>query len=169
MALFYSNYELYVSYKTKTEGAVLLLCSYMGYLMSISSFFSELGVVLRSREWSRGGISSVDGSVFLLVWQDEIKRRNGYNWAYLATVENVESLDKPSLKERLDHIKLIKSGKRAFLIFCESKLLISGERVVSTFNAERVYPIGEIVTYEKGLWAQYLTGILVRDLRQTSR
>lgn len=141
----------------------------MGYLMSISSFFSELGVVLRSREWSRSGISSIDGSVFLLVWQDEIKRRNGYNWAYLATAKNVELAERPSLKERLDHIKLIKSGKRAFLIFCEPKLLISGERIVSTFNAERVYPIGEIVTFEEGLWAQYLTGILVRDLRQTSR
>ena len=137
--------------------------------MSIAQFFADLGIVVKSREWSRGGISNVDGSVFLIVWHDEMKRRDGYYWAYLSASENIQTSNDPSLRERLNHINLIRSGKRGYLIFCEPKWPISGERKVSTFNAERIYPIGDIVTRDGAFWAQYLTGILVREHRQILR
>jgi hypothetical protein len=137
--------------------------------MSIAPLFADLGIVVRSREWSRGGVSNLDGSIFLLVWQDEVKRRDGSNWVFLGSPDNVQTTDNPVLRERLDHIKLLKSGKRGYLIFCDAKWSISGERNISTFNAEKVYPIGDIITNDSGFWAQYLTGILVKELRQTSR
>jgi hypothetical protein len=114
-------------------------------------------------------VSNIDGSVFLLVWQDEVKRRDGSNWVFLGAPENVQTTDNPVSRERLDHIKLLKSGKRGYLIFCDAKWSISGERNLSTFNAERVYPIGDIIANDSGFWAQYLTGILVKELRQISR
>lgn len=137
--------------------------------MSIARLFADLCIVVESREWPRGGVSNIDGSMFLLVWQDEMKRRDGYNWAYLAASEQTKTTSSLSLRERLDHINILKSGKRGYLIFCEPEWPITGERVISTLNAEHVYPIGDIVTRDGGFWAQYLTGILVGEFRYKSR
>lgn len=137
--------------------------------MSIASLFAELGIVVKSREWSRGGLSNIDGSVYLLVWQDEVKRRDGHNWACLIKSASVQGENNPILLERIEHISLLNSGKRGYLIFCEPKWLISGERAISTFNAEKVYPIGDVVSRDGGVWAQYLTGIFASELRRVSR
>lgn len=130
--------------------------------MSIASFFADLGVAVKGHEWPLGGISNIDGSVYLLVWKSEIKKRDSHTWAYLGETD-VKEKQSSAIRQRDSHIRLLKSGRRGFLLFGQPVVNLSGKREVGAFDAERIFPVGDIVTRDGGIWAQFLTGIPVRQ------
>jgi len=130
--------------------------------MSIALFFSDLGVAVKGREWPLGGISNVGGSVFLLVWQSEIRKRDGHTWAYLGETD-IKEKNNAAMRQRDNHIRLMKSGRRGYLLFGQPVINLSGKREVGSFDADFIFPAGDIVTRDGGVWAQCLTGIPARQ------
>lgn len=89
--------------------------------MNQSDFFKLLGAPLVNPQWSWGSIRKSDETLFLKVWQDEILRHDGRSFARVTF--HAKWRDHPlksGYHERIEHLSLLRSGKRCFLVMCEA-------------------------------------------------
>ncbi len=104
-----------------------------------------LGVVIANRRWSWGGAAK-DGSLILVVWQDEV-HPSGRLIAYTPD-GGEESAGHP---ERLRHLQEIQSGKLGSLVLAKAVDPQSSPREVRQV-ARLVYPITRVVEESDGSW-----------------
>jgi hypothetical protein len=120
--------------------------------MSISEMFAKVGAPLVNIRWSWGGMRP-DGAVFLRVWQNETKRRDGNTWAQLTHHQEFLGREKDlGYQERNRHVDCVLSGAPCFLVMCEARDLNEVPRVIKSFNERELFVAGAHTEYEGDTW-----------------
>ena len=132
--------------------------------MSQSAFFNKIGAPLKNVNWSWGSVNLDKKTVYLKVWQDEMKRFD--NKQFYPIVKDVDSYAPSNLglKERMQHIELIKAGYACYLIMCRYTGDIKDKKRISTFNESMLFKSGEIIEAEGSIWIEYVTPVPVSSL-----
>lgn len=93
--------------------------------MTQRDFFAMLGAPLSNFRWSWGSVRT-DGTVFLRVWQDQLRRHDGLRFVRATNVQAAEEWKeqnhryKPGYPERLGQVALIRQGAPCYLVMCEA-------------------------------------------------
>ena len=104
-----------------------------------------LNVAVANRRWSWGGTAS-DGSIVLVVWQDQV-HGSGRLIAY--TPDGGEA--SAGHQERLRHLQEIQSGQAGALVVAMAVDPTSSPRAVRQV-ARLVYPITRVIEESDGSW-----------------
>ena len=136
--------------------------------MNQSDFFARLGAPLNNFRWSWGAVRQKDGAVFLRVWKEQPRTRNGGQFVHFTLLPRKKATS-PGHKERVDHLDLIRGGAKCFFIIVESKDRTSKPRRVSRFNESQVFPGGRVEELNGKLWIEMLPGIPVEEIWSRSR
>lgn len=129
--------------------------------MSISSLFRDLGAPLRNTRWSWGSVHPESGTVFLRVWQDEVRKVSGREVVRLTNRERFEGTSSLGYAERRRHIDLLRQGAPGYLIFCEARTPITIPRRLRSYVSDRVFPTGNLCEIDGDIYTQFLIGIEV--------
>ncbi len=132
--------------------------------MSISNLFERIGAPLANIRWSWGGVSP-DEVVFLRVWQNETKRRDGRLWAQLTHHQEFLGNERDlGYQERNRHVNLILAGSACYLVMCEARDLQEVPRVIKNFNDRELFMAGEAVDFDCNTWVEITTRRPIADL-----
>jgi len=112
-------------------------------MLSQAEMFSRLGAPLKNTRWSWGGVRESDRTVFLRVWQDGLKRVGDKRYIWIS--ENAPRSDDLGANERLQHVELIRSGYRCFMVMCQAVDTKAAPRTVLSFNKNEVFVGGELL------------------------
>ena len=134
--------------------------------MSISSLFRDLGAPLRNTRWSWGAIHPKNGTVFLRVWQDEVRKDGGRGVVRLTNRERFEGTSSLGYAERKRHIELLRQGASGYLIFCEAKTPMTIPRKLKSYVSDRVFPTGDSCEMDGDIYIQFLSGIEIDRFSQ---
>ncbi len=114
--------------------------------MSVTTYFESLGAPLKNVRWSWGAVRQSDGAVFLRVWQDRKFVSDRAMYMMVTHHEKYEdTTDDLGYNERLDHVELIRSGARCFMIMCRAVDPEAKPRKIKSFNNKDVFVGGEII------------------------
>lgn len=134
--------------------------------MTLSAFFASLGAPLRNVRWSWGAIRPEDGAVFLRVWKDRTRTRDGvtfvqvtHNHAFLTNQGNAGH------RERQRHVDGIREGAPSYLVMCEVVDPNARPRKIARFDTREVYPGGQVVEEGGEFWIEVLPGVSVDEVR----
>jgi hypothetical protein len=120
--------------------------------MTITDIFRQLGAPLANSRWSWGGVRP-DGVVILRVWQDEVKRRDGVNWAQLTHRQEFAAKENDlGYQERNRHVALVLAGAACFLVMCEAKDPGRVPREIRRFNERELFSTGAVAEYADNTW-----------------
>lgn len=120
--------------------------------MTITDMFKQMGAPLANSRWSWGGVRQ-DGAVILRVWQDEVKRRDGVNWAQLTHHQEFAGREFDlGYQERNHHVSLVRDGAACFLVMCEAKDPGRVPREIKRFNERELFSTGVIAEYGDNTW-----------------
>lgn len=137
--------------------------------MTQSDFFAMLGAPLANIRWSWGSVRP-DGTVFLRVWQDQIRRHDGLGFVRATNREAAEEWKeqtgpyKPGYSERLWQVEQIRQGAVCYLIMCEAEDVDARPRRVREFNQEEVFPGGRMLRLDDDWWIELLPPVPVRQV-----
>lgn len=121
--------------------------------MTISEFFERLGAPRRNRQWSWGAIGQ-DGHVYLAVWNDEFRTRNGRRFVQVTAGRNLDSTSYRE-RERQDHIRAIRSGAKVFCVILTAIDRRADRRRIQSFDATSLMVGGELVEDDEGrVWLE---------------
>lgn len=138
--------------------------------MTQTEFFAWLGAPLVNFKWSWGA-TRPDGTVFLRVWQDQIRRHNGANFIRVTSKQRAEQHFKThgryklGFLERLRHIERIRAGAPSYMIMCEVVNPDVLPRKIKGFNKDQVFPGGKIVELDGDWWIELRPAVAARDIR----
>lgn len=128
--------------------------------MTQSAFFTRLGAPLANVRWSWGAVRRGDGAVFLRVWKDRMRRRDGvdfvqvtHNHAYLTNQKN------PGYRERQRHVDLVRAGAPSYLVMCEVEDADATPRKIASFDSREVFPGGRVIEEDGEFWLEVLPGV----------
>lgn len=111
--------------------------------ISRERLFQRLGAPLRVTRQSWGAVRETDGTVFLLVWQDEAGTEDDDQLC--CTIHRADRPGTFGLTERLQHIKLIRDGAPCFVIMARSKLpIVNGVREILSINSRELFCTGKL-------------------------
>lgn len=130
--------------------------------MSQSELFETLGTPLNNVRWSWGGVRDSDGTVFLRVWQDGTKKIDGKRFIWIS-VENPPG-DDLGENERMEHLKLVQSGRPCYLVMCQAVDASAVPRAVQSFNRNEVFETGKVVLMDGDYWIELKGRVKVRDV-----
>jgi hypothetical protein len=120
--------------------------------MTITDMFRQLGAPLANSRWSWGGVRP-DGAVILRVWQDEVKRRDGVNWAQVTHRQEFAAKENDlGYQERNRHVALVLAGAACFLVMCEAKDPGRVPREIRRFNERELFSTGAVAEYWDNTW-----------------
>ena len=123
--------------------------------MSISSFFAQLGAPLQNTRWSWGAVRSVDGAVFLRVWQDRRVVENRIAMMMITHHEKyAEDPENLGYQERMKHVDLVRNGANCYLIMCEAEDVHAVPRKIKRYNDREVFVGGEIREMNGDTWVK---------------
>lgn len=138
--------------------------------MTQSDLFAWLGAPLANVRWSWGAVRPGDGAVFLRVWRDRMRRRDGvdfvqvtHNHAYLTNQKN------PGYRERQRHVDLVRAGAPSYLVMCEVVDPEARPRKIAGFDTERVYPGGRLIEEDGEFWLEVLSGVPAEEVAARSQ
>lgn len=114
---------------------------------NITGMFSKLGVPLKNRRWSWGGVSG-NGDVYLRVWTDQFKKIDGKQCVRLTDRGNTQN--KHGYNERLKHVELIDQGAAAFGVLCDPVNVNSKPREIRRFDGSQVLVGGKLRKDKQG-------------------
>src|SRR5262249_47998209 len=135
-----------VSVRVCRRVRVLSLPTGHGEAMNQTAFFAMLGAPLVNSRWSWGAARPMDGTVFLRVWQDQLRAHDGSQ--FVQVTHHARFHNGPvnyGYRERLEHVDLIQGGAPCYLIVCEAVDPAAKPRRVTRFNATEVFPGGRRV------------------------
>ena len=132
--------------------------------MSQSAFFNKLGAPLKNVNWSWGSVNMDKKTVYMKVWQDEIKQFGDKHFCLIVKDVNNYAPSNLGFKERMQHIEMIKSGYACYLIMCRYTGDIKDKKRISTFNESMLFKSGEIIEAEGSIWIEYVTPVPVSSL-----
>lgn len=137
--------------------------------MKVSEFFIKLGAPLLNRRWSWGAVSDLDCTVFLRVWQDQIRTYNGCRYVRVVRPVNTRNVDKPGFQERLRHIATVQQGAPCYMIMCVAEDADASHREIQSFNDDELFVGGNIVDLDDdgGSWIQITGQVSSRSLFRT--
>ena len=104
-------------------------------MMSLTraEFFRHLGAPLVNERWSWGA-ESTGGAVYLAVWKDQI--RSDSSGQRVLVVHGSGRRASTGWRERLYHVRRIRSGVPAFCVVCVSEVPTPGNRRLLYFEQE---------------------------------
>src|SRR4051812_33792768 len=107
--------------------------------MTVKDLFVLLDAPLADPRWSSGAVRPSDGSIFLRVWQDRMKRHEGRNFVQI-THKQTSQNDTKNIgnDERLKHVEQIRNGASCYMIMCQAADVEAPTWKVKSFNAENV-------------------------------
>jgi hypothetical protein len=112
--------------------------------MNLTNFFKEIDAPLKNSRWSWGSVRE-DGSIVLRVWQDRKIKHKGSLYMQLSHQEKYGgSSDNLGYRERLEHIRLIQSGKKCYMVMCLAKNTKSTPREIKSFNRSDLFLGGDL-------------------------
>lgn len=132
--------------------------------MNINSFFIDtLGAQLRNIRWSWGAVDRLSHRVFLRIWKDGSKRKNGKEYFHIA--RDVPLGRSPGFKERHEHVALIRNGAEGYGIICVAVDAGATEaRRIKSFDDQVLVRLGKITEDGGDTWAEVIGRIAVADL-----
>jgi hypothetical protein len=134
--------------------------------MNQTAFFASLGAPLRNPRWSWGAVRPEDGAVFLRVWQDRMRDHLGSRFDQLT--HHARYRDDPNnlgYRERLEHVELVRGGRRCYLIVCEAAEPDARPRELRQFDHTQVFPGGRVVELDGDWWIEVGPGLPVGEVR----
>lgn len=135
--------------------------------MTHTQFLKWLGAPLANTRWSWGSVRKSDGAVFLLVWQDRKERIDDSLFFQVSFRLEDDDPENVGLRERLDHVELVRQGARCFLVICIAKDVDSRPRDVKEFIRERVFLGGEVIEHKNASWIKFGKAIPANEARQS--
>lgn len=136
--------------------------------MGQHAVFARLGAPLPHRSaW--GSVRQSDGVVFLAVWQDRIQRINGVlcgRITHHSKRNGGEPLADSWLREyeaRLEHVELIRQGRRCFLIINRAKNTKVHTRTVDGVHSDEVFVGGALVEHGDETWIEVGAAIPIQE------
>lgn len=138
--------------------------------MTQSAFFAALGAPLANVRWSWGAVRPHDGAVFLRVWKDRRRSRDGvtfvkvtHNHAYVTNQGN------PGYRERQRPVGLIRQGAPSYLVMCEVVDPDARPHKIASFDTREVFPGGRIIEEDGEFWIEVLPGAPVEQVARGER
>ena len=133
--------------------------------MSISELFSRLGAPLHNVMWSWGAQRKSDGAIFLRAWQDETLRINGIYHVCILNMSLPESiLSSNGIKERMQHIEMIRSGAQAYIVMIRAVNPHAIPREIASFNEKDIFVGGQLLEQDDKIWLSYTKRIPAREI-----
>ena len=115
----------------------------------------RLGAPLVNSRWSWGAVRTMDGKVFLRVWQDQTRRIEGVRYVEVANHEHVSGgKEKNGYDERLRHIEAIRGGSQSVLVMCRVKDPKASPRSIQSVDDRDVFIGGQIVELDGRTWLE---------------
>lgn len=130
--------------------------------MSQTKMFASLGAPLRNVRWSWGSIRESDGTVFLRVWQDGTRQIDGKRYMWIS--DETPAAEDPGTRERLEHARLVQSGRPCYMVMCQAEDTSAEPRKVKAFNAREVFEGGEVVLTEGAYWIELAGRVSVKSV-----
>lgn len=133
--------------------------------MSLTRFFAKTGAPLKNSRWSWGAVRE-DGTVILRVWQDRKRKINndGPHYMQLSHLQKYgEGQDNLGYMERLDHIQLIKTGAKCYMVMCLAKDADSSPREIKSFNKNILFLGGELREIDSDWFIEIAASIPVQS------
>jgi hypothetical protein len=132
--------------------------------MSQKDLFGRLRAPLANSRSSWGSVRE-DGTVFLRVWQDIVRKHYGSMYLQVTFVENCRNdSDNRGHLERLKHVELIKQGASCYMIMCRAVDVDAVPRVVRDFNEDEVFRGGRLAEIDGDWWIELLQRFPVRQI-----
>lgn len=112
--------------------------------MNINNFFTDtLGAQLKNPRWSWGAVDPVNHRVFLRIWDDGLRMRNGKEYFHVA--REVPRRESNGFAERHRHVELILGGAEGYGIICVAVDPDTTEaRKIKSFDDQFLVRFGEI-------------------------
>lgn len=130
--------------------------------MSQTKMFESLGAPLRNVRWSWGSVRANDGAVFLRVWQNDSCKMDGKRYMWIS--DETPVAEDQGTRERLEHARLIQSGRPCYMVMCQAEDTNAERRKVKTFNAREVFEGGEVVVSDGAYWLEMAARVSVKDV-----
>jgi hypothetical protein len=132
-------------------------------MMTQKDLFERLNAPLANARWSWGSVRD-DGTVFLRVWQDEIKKLGGVLHVRVACqLEEDDEGGSLGYQERLKHLKHVWRGAPCYLVMCQAEDTEAYPRKVKEFNTDNVFRGGKLVVIEGDSWVELGPAVPVRE------
>jgi hypothetical protein len=133
----------------------------------VQSLFSYLGAPLNNVQWSWGAVR--DGSVFLVVWQDENLRRGPRSYSLVHNQQFWgDTTDRHGLNERRRHLDRVRQGAKTYLIMAlaERARTADAPRRIKELNTDEVFAAGELYEDETGnVWLERVARVPLGEVR----
>lgn len=130
--------------------------------MSQAEIFASVGAPLKNVRWSWGSVRVSDGVIFLRVWQDGTKKIDGKRFIWIS--DELPPDGDLGANERLQHTKLVKSGRRCYLIMCQAVDTTAAPRQVQSFNEKEVFVGGEVIMKDGCYWIELKSRVPVKEV-----
>ncbi|WP_338126449.1 hypothetical protein [Pseudomonas luteola] len=131
--------------------------------MSLTQFFEKIGAPLKNPRWSWGAVRE-DGTVILRVWQDRKIKHDGSHYMQLSHLQKYgEGQDNLGYMERLDHIQLIKSGAKCYMVMCLAKDPKTSPREILSFNKSKLFLGGKLCEIDSDWFIEIAASIPVQS------
>ncbi|GEM_PF-778613 len=130
--------------------------------MSQTKMFESLGAPLRNVRSSCGSVRESDGAVFLRVWQDSSRKIDGKRYMWIS--DDTPVAEDAATRERLEHARLIQSGRPCYMVMCQAEDTRAEPRKVKTFNARELFEGGEVVFTEGAYWLELAGRVAVKHV-----
>src|SRR5882762_9763859 len=136
---------------------------------SRAELFSYLGAPLNNVQWSWGAVRETDGSVFLVVWQDENLRRGPRSYSLVHNQQFWgDTTDRHGLNERRRHLDRVRQGAKTYLIMAlaERARTADAPRRIKELNTDEVFAAGELYEDETGnVWIERVARVPLGEVR----
>lgn len=133
--------------------------------MPISEFFARLGAPLHNLMWSWGAQRKSDGAIFLRAWQDETLTINGTHHVCILNMSLPESiLSSNGIKERQQHIEMIRAGAQAYIVMMRAVNTQAIPREIAGFNEKDIFVGGKLLEQDGKIWLSYTKRLPARDM-----
>lgn len=134
--------------------------------MSQTELFRRLGASLANSRWSWGSVREADGTVFMRVWQDRVRRHEDRNFVQVThNAEYAENIDNLGHQERQRHVELVRQGAPCYMVMCQAVDVNALPRSVKDFNSDEVFPGGRVIDLDGETWIELCQRVSVQQVR----
>ena len=93
-------------------------------------------------------------------WQDGSRQIEGKRYMWIS--DEIPAADDAGANERLEHARLVQSGRPCYMIMCQAEDTAAERRKVKTFNARELFQGGEVVLMDGAYWIELSDRVSVK-------